>query len=70
MPLATVTSLLFAGVLYVALHAACLAALPDLAKHDLPLADAAGVFGGPALRSAVIGATSLSASGSSSACWP
>ena len=62
-PLATVGSLLFAGALYVALHASCLAALPDLASHELPLADAAGVFGGATLRTIVVGATSLSAFG-------
>src|SRR5262249_2145617 len=62
-PLATVGSLLFAGALYVALHAACLVALPDLGRHDLPLADAAAVFGGASLRNVVIGATSLSSLG-------
>jgi amino acid transporter len=62
-PLATIGSLLFAGALYAALHASCLAALPDLAKHELPLADAAGVFGGATLRNVVIGATSLSSLG-------
>jgi amino acid transporter len=62
-PLATVGSLLFAGALYVALHASCLAALPDLASHELPLADAAGVFGGATLRSIVVATTSVSALG-------
>jgi amino acid transporter len=62
-PLATVASLVFAGALYVALHAASLAALPDLDRHDLPLADAAGVFGGASLRNVVVGATSVSAFG-------
>jgi amino acid transporter len=62
-PLATVGSLLFAGALYAALHASCLAALPDLAAHELPLADAAGVFGGTTLRSVIVAATSLSSLG-------
>jgi APA family basic amino acid/polyamine antiporter len=62
-PIATVASLVFAGALYVALHAACLVALPDLASHDLPLADAASVFGGATLRSVIVAATSVSALG-------
>jgi amino acid transporter len=62
-PLATLGSLAFAGALYVALHASCLAALPDLASHELPLADAANVFGGATLRTVIVGATSISALG-------
>jgi len=62
-PLATVGSLLIAGALYVMLHASCVAALPDLDRHALPLADAAAVYGGPLLRRIIVGATSLSALG-------
>jgi basic amino acid/polyamine antiporter, APA family len=62
-PLATVASLLFAAALYVALHASCLAALPDLGEHKLPLADAALVFGGPIFSRLIVAATSVSAIG-------
>jgi basic amino acid/polyamine antiporter, APA family len=62
-PLATVGSLVLAAGLYVALHASCLEALPDLGDRTLPLADAAAVYGGYAFRSLVIGTTSLSAFG-------
>jgi amino acid transporter len=62
-PLATLGSLVFAGALYVALHASCLTGLPDLGDHELPLADAAGAYGGAAFRRLIVGATSLSALG-------
>jgi amino acid transporter len=62
-PLATVGSLLFASALYVALHASCLAAIPDLGEHKLPLADAALAYGGPVFSRLVIAATSVSALG-------
>ena len=62
-PLATVGSLLIAAALYLAIHAACLRALPDLGAHPAPLADAAQVFGGPAFSHLIIAATSLSAFG-------
>jgi amino acid transporter len=44
-PRATVGSLLVAGALYSGLHAACVYALPDLGAHQLPLSDAARVYG-------------------------
>ncbi|HMI85348.1 MAG TPA: APC family permease [Polyangiaceae bacterium] len=62
-PLATVGALVFAALLYMALHAACVHALPDLSRHELPLADAARVYGGVAFSRLVGGATSLSALG-------
>jgi amino acid transporter len=62
-PLATLGGLLFAALLYMALHASCVHALPDLSNHDLPLADAARVYGGVAFSRLVAGATNLSALG-------
>ena len=62
-PLATVGTLIFAALLYMALHASCVRALPDLPNHELPLADAARVYGGPSFARVVAGATSLSALG-------
>jgi amino acid transporter len=62
-PLATLASLVFAALLYMALHAACVAALPDLAAHELPLGDAARVYGGPIFSKIVVTATSASAFG-------
>jgi amino acid transporter len=62
-PLATVGSLAAAAVLYVALQAACAAALPDLAASRAPLVDAALVLGGPGLAALVGAGTSLSALG-------
>jgi amino acid transporter len=62
-PLATLGSLAFAGVLYVLLHASCLLALPDLGVHEVPLADAAEVYGGTIFRRVIVGATSVSALG-------
>jgi amino acid transporter len=62
-PVATLGSLAFAGVLYLLLHASCLRALPDLGAHELPLADAAEVFGGTLFRRIIVGATSVSALG-------
>jgi amino acid transporter len=62
-PLATLGSLVFAALLYMALHAACVHALPDLARHDLPLADAAFVYAGSSFSRLIAGATSLSALG-------
>ena len=62
-PMATLASLVFAALLYMALHAACVHALPDLADHELPLADAARVYGGVAFSRLVTAATSLSAFG-------
>lgn len=62
-PAATVLSLVIAAFLYVALQAACIAALPDLARSASPLADAAAVYGGPALADLVQVGTSVSALG-------
>jgi amino acid transporter len=62
-PLATLGALVFASLLYMALHASCVRALPDMSRHELPLADAARVYGGPAFSRLVAGATSLSALG-------
>jgi amino acid transporter len=62
-PMATVGSLLFAAGLYVALHAACLRALPDLAQHEAPLADAARAYGGLSFYRVIVLTTSLSALG-------
>jgi amino acid transporter len=60
-PLATLGSLVFAALLYMALHASCVHALPDLAHRDFP--DAAFVYGGSLFSRLVAGATSLSALG-------
>jgi basic amino acid/polyamine antiporter, APA family len=62
-PLATLGALLFAALLYMALHAACVHALPDLASHEVPLAAAARVYGGDIFARVVVGATTLSALG-------
>jgi amino acid transporter len=62
-PLATVGSLAAAAMLYVALQAACAAALHDLAASRAPLVDAALVLGGPGLAALVGAGTSLSALG-------
>lgn len=62
-PLATVAALVFAGVLYMALHAACLLALPDLGSREMPIADAAAVFGGEGLGRLVRAGISVSSFG-------
>jgi basic amino acid/polyamine antiporter, APA family len=62
-PFATVGSLAAAALLYVALQAACAAALPGLASSRAPLVDAAHVLGGPGLAALVGAGTSLSALG-------
>jgi basic amino acid/polyamine antiporter, APA family len=51
------------ALLYVALQAACVAALPALASSGAPLADAAGVLAGPWLARVVALGTSVSALG-------
>lgn len=61
--IATLGSLLFAGALYMALHASCLLALPDLGDHALPLAETARVYGGASFERLITGATSVSALG-------
>lgn len=62
-PLATVAALVFAGLLYMALHAACLLALPDLGARELPIAEAAAVFGGEGLGRLVRAGVSVSSLG-------
>lgn len=62
-PIATIATLVFAGLLYMALHAACLIALPDLASRTMPIADAAAVFGGEWLGRLVTAGVSVSSFG-------
>jgi basic amino acid/polyamine antiporter, APA family len=62
-PVATVGSLILSMVLYVGLVWACVAALPNLAGAGAPLAEAAGVYGGPDLSHLVGLGTSVSALG-------
>lgn len=62
-PIATVFALVFAGLLYMALHFACLRALPDPGAHAMPIADAAGIYGGPALGKLVAIGMSISSFG-------
>jgi basic amino acid/polyamine antiporter, APA family len=50
-------------LLYIALQAACVAALPALASSGSPLADAAGVLSGSRLAAFVVAGTSVSALG-------
>ena len=62
-PYATVASLVLPALLYLALHAACVRALPDLGAHSLPLADAGRAYGGVHLYRAMVAATNVSALG-------
>ena len=62
-PLATLGALSFGALLYVALHASCVHALPDLASQEHPLAGAAQVYGGDIFARLIVGTTSLSALG-------
>lgn len=62
-PIATVFALVFAGLLYMALHFACLRALSDPGAHAMPIADAAAVYGGPALGKLVAVGMSISSFG-------
>jgi basic amino acid/polyamine antiporter, APA family len=62
-PVATLGSVMLAALLYLALHAACVAALPDLAGTPAPLATAGAVLGGAGLGSAVAFGTNLSVIG-------
>ena len=61
--LATFGSLLLPALLYAAIQAACVRALPDLAAHDAPLAAAAAALGGGALGRIVAVGTDVSAIG-------
>lgn len=63
MPFATVGSLTFAALLYVAIHWVAVRALPDLARQDMPLVATASVLAGPSWGSIVAFATNLSALG-------
>jgi basic amino acid/polyamine antiporter, APA family len=62
-PWATMGSLLFSAVLYVVLQAACVYTLPNLSASGAPLAEAAGVLGGPVLSGMLAAGTSVSALG-------
>jgi amino acid transporter len=62
-PRATVVSLVFPALLYLALHAACVRALPDLGSRSFPLGDAAREYGGTPLYRAMVAAANLSALG-------
>jgi len=62
-PIATVFALVFAGLLYMALHLACLLALPDPASRAMPIADAAAIYGGPWLGELVVAGISISSFG-------
>lgn len=62
-PRAVILGLAITAVLYVSLHAACVHALPDLARSATPLADAASVFGGERLAAIMRAGTSVSALG-------
>jgi amino acid transporter len=61
--LATIVALVGAATLYVGLQLACAKALPNLGASSAPLAEAAGVFGGPRLAKLLSVATSVSALG-------
>jgi amino acid transporter len=62
-PVALYGSLALVSGFYMVLQAACVASLPGLASSTAPLADAAAVLGGPALRSFLALGTSVSALG-------
>ncbi|HKQ70008.1 MAG TPA: APC family permease [Polyangiaceae bacterium] len=62
-PLATVGTLVVAALLYFALHASCVRAVPDLGAHELPLADAARAYGGTTFYRIVLATTTVSALG-------
>jgi APA family basic amino acid/polyamine antiporter len=62
-PLATVGSLLLASLLYAALHALATHALPELGRAKAPLAEAAGIYGGPSVQALVAAGANVSALG-------
>lgn len=62
-PAATLGSLAVAALLYLALHAACVSALPALEGEAAPLAASARVLGGPTLGALVAMGTNVSALG-------
>ncbi|MCK6536771.1 MAG: APC family permease [Polyangiaceae bacterium] len=62
-PAATVLSLVLAALLYLALHAACVAVVPGLAASQAPLVALGSGLGGPRLAGLVALGTNLSALG-------
>ncbi len=62
-PAATVSSLVFAVLLYLALHAICVRAVPELAERGQPLVAAAEVLGGQSFSRVVSVGTTISALG-------
>jgi APA family basic amino acid/polyamine antiporter len=62
-PFATVTSLVASALLYVVLQTAAVVTLPGLASSPAPLAETAGVLGGPFFGQVVSAGTSVSALG-------
>lgn len=62
-PWSTAGALLLSACLYVLLHAACVAALPNLASSSAPLVDAAAALGGARLASVVGAGATVSALG-------
>ena len=62
-PAATLGSLALAAVLYIALHAACVRALPNLATTPAPLVAAGTVLGGPSVGWLIGVGTNVSALG-------
>jgi amino acid transporter len=62
-PAATLGSLFCAAALYVALHAACVRALPNLAATPSPLVAAGAAYGGPGMARLLAIGTNLSALG-------
>jgi APA family basic amino acid/polyamine antiporter len=62
-PLATIGSLVLAVLLYTALHASCVLALGDVARHASPLTASAAALGGAAFARLVQSAATVSALG-------
>jgi amino acid transporter len=62
-PAATVGSLLIAAAIYLFLHAACVRALPDLARSATPLVDSGAVYAGPSAAFWISVGTNISALG-------
>jgi APA family basic amino acid/polyamine antiporter len=62
-PVATISSLVFAVLLYLALHAICVSTVPDLAERSQPLVAAAEVAGGWGFSRLVSVGTTVSAVG-------
>jgi amino acid transporter len=62
-PWATVSSLVFAALLYTALHALAARAVPGLAHSSRPLVDAAGAYGGAAAAHIVAAGADISSLG-------